>query len=220
MTRKLLIFIVLFFLLTGCVKVSENNDMTNSQSNTELLAASCANPPQKTAEKTYSANPCVLPDAELKSKKAVIETTMGTITVELFDADSPYTVSNFIFLAKENYYNDTIFHRVIEPFVIQGGDPLGNGMGGPGYDFADEINSHKVDKGALAMANSGPNTNGSQFFIVTKGPQTHLDGKHTVFGKVIEGMEIVDKIAAVDVDDSDKPLTDVKITKISIEDLN
>ncbi len=137
---------------------------------------------------------------------AVIETNKGNIKLELFTNDAPKTVENFMKLASENFYDEIKFHRVISDFMIQTGDPLSkdddpanDGTGGPGYSFEDEINSHKVEVGSLAMANSGPNTNGSQFFIVTERAQPHLDGKHTVFGKVLEGMEVVRNIEQGDV---------------------
>ena len=137
---------------------------------------------------------------------AVIETNKGNIKLELFTNDAPKTVENFVKLASENFYDEIKFHRVISDFMIQTGDPLSkdddpsnDGTGGPGYSFEDEINSHKVEVGSLAMANSGPNTNGSQFFIVTERAQPHLDGKHTVFGKVLEGMEVVRNIEQGDV---------------------
>jgi peptidyl-prolyl cis-trans isomerase B (cyclophilin B) len=126
---------------------------------------------------------------------ATIETKKGTIELELFVAHAPKTVNNFVFLAREGFYDGVVFHRVIPNFVIQGGDPTGTGRGGPGYDFEDEIknNPNKHGTGYLSMANAGPNTNGSQFFI-THSPQPHLDGKHTVFGKVMAGMEVVNAI--------------------------
>jgi len=137
---------------------------------------------------------------------AVIETDKGIIKLELFTNDAPKTVENFVKLASENFYDEIKFHRVISDFMIQTGDPLSkdddptnDGTGGPGYSFEDEINFHKVEVGSLAMANSGPNTNGSQFFIVTESAQPHLDGKHTVFGKVLEGMEVVRSIEQGDV---------------------
>ncbi|MCK4591996.1 peptidylprolyl isomerase [Candidatus Parcubacteria bacterium] len=135
------------------------------------------------------------------NKVAVIETNKGNIKLELYTSDAPKTVENFVKLSNENFYDGIKFHRVISNFMIQTGDPLSkddnpanDGTGGPGYSFEDEINFHKVEVGSLAMANSGPNTNGSQFFIVTERPQPHLDGKHTVFGKVIEGMDVVRSI--------------------------
>lgn len=151
---------------------------------------------------------------------ATIMTTLGPIKIELYPKDAPKTVANFTKLAEQGYYNGVIFHRVIQEFMIQGGDPTGTGTGGQsvfGKEFEDEINERKIEAGTLAMANRGPGTNGSQFFIVTQNPQPHLDGKHTVFGKVVEGMETVGKIAAVEVDANDKPKVDVKMENISIQ---
>ena len=126
--------------------------------------------------------------------KATLHTNAGAITVELFDEDAPKTVENFRKLAGDGFYDGVVFHRVIKDFMIQGGDPTGTGTGGPGYTFEDEINQHRIVRGALAMANAGPNTNGSQFFIVTTEAAPWLDGKHTVFGRVASGMEAVDAI--------------------------
>ena len=130
-----------------------------------------------------------------KSYKATIETARGNIVIELYPQNAPKTVNNFVFLAKEGFYDGVLFHRVIKDFMIQGGDPTGSGRGGPGYKFEDETkgNPLKHGTGFLSMANAGPNTNGSQFFI-THAPQPHLDGKHTVFGKVVEGQTVVDAI--------------------------
>jgi peptidyl-prolyl cis-trans isomerase B (cyclophilin B) len=138
------------------------------------------------------------PEFQIDLKKtyhATIETERGDIELELFPQHAPNTVNNFVFLAREGFYDGVKFHRVISNFVIQGGDPAGTGSGGPGYRFADELigNPLKHEKGAISMANAGPNTNGSQFFI-THSPQPHLDGKHTVFGKVTKGQEVVDAI--------------------------
>jgi len=147
---------------------------------------------------------------------ATIHTSKGDIDVELFKKDAPKTVDNFVKLSRDGFYNGLTWHRVVKGFVIQGGDPNGDGSGGPGYTFEDEINQHKVIPGALAMANSGPNTNGSQFFIVTQDPQPHLDGKHTVFGQVTVGMDIVHSIESVKVDSNDRPEEPVYITSIEI----
>src|SRR6202035_4845833 len=136
---------------------------------------------------------------------AKMNTSQGVITLELFDEDAPETVANFRKLASENFYDGVIFHRVIRDFMIQGGCPKGTGTGGPGYTFKDEINQHKVVRGALAMANAGPNTNGSQFFIVTTDAAPWLDGKHTVFGGVVEGMDTVDAIEGLPTDGRDRP---------------
>src|SRR5688500_10549501 len=149
---------------------------------------------------------------------ATIRTTEGPITIELFDEDAPQTVANFKKLAGDGFYDGVIFHRIIKDFMIQGGDPTGTGRGGPGYTFEDEFNDHKVVRGALAMANAGPNTNGSQFFIVTTKDASWLDGKHTVFGRVTEGMDVVDEISAVDRDANDKPREDVTIERVDVSD--
>ena len=129
---------------------------------------------------------------------ATLETDKGNLELELFDTDVPVTVANFVSLARDGFYNGTVFHRVIPGFVVQGGDPTGTGRGGPGFTFADEITHHTHVEGALSMANSGPNTNGSQFFI-TYAPQHHLDGKHSVFGQLTKGMDVLKKIKQGDV---------------------
>jgi cyclophilin family peptidyl-prolyl cis-trans isomerase len=148
--------------------------------------------------------------------QATLHTSMGAIAVELFDDDAPKTVANFKKLAEDGFYNGVIFHRVIPDFMIQGGDPTGTGSGGPGYTFEDEFNDRSVERGALAMANSGPNTNGSQFFIVTADACPWLDGKHTVFGRVTDGMDVVDAISDVDRDARDKPHQDVTIDRVQL----
>jgi peptidyl-prolyl cis-trans isomerase B (cyclophilin B) len=147
---------------------------------------------------------------------AVLTTNLGDLSVELFDEDAPKTVSNFKQLAEKGFYDGVIFHRVIKDFMIQGGDPTGTGTGGPGYTFEDEFNDHKIVRGALAMANAGPNTNGSQFFIVTVDAAPWLDGKHTVFGRVVEGMEVVDRIEGARTDGRDKPVEDVTIEGVDL----
>jgi cyclophilin family peptidyl-prolyl cis-trans isomerase len=149
--------------------------------------------------------------------EAVMKTTEGDITIELFDEDAPKTVSNFKQLAGQGFYDGLIFHRVIPDFMIQGGCPEGTGTGGPGYTFEDEINQHKVVRGALAMANAGPNTNGSQFFIVTTEEAPWLDGKHTVFGEVTGGMEVVDRIGSTQTDSRDRPVDAIGIETLSID---
>jgi peptidyl-prolyl cis-trans isomerase B (cyclophilin B) len=149
------------------------------------------------------------------SSTVTLHTNHGDIRVELFDEDAPKTVDNFKKLATDSFYNGVVFHRVIKDFMIQGGDPTGTGRGGPGYTFEDEINDHKIARGALAMANAGPNTNGSQFFIVTTDAAPWLDGKHTVFGRVVDGMDVVDKIEASDTDRNDRPREDAVIERVS-----
>jgi cyclophilin family peptidyl-prolyl cis-trans isomerase len=149
---------------------------------------------------------------------ATLQTNHGAIAVELFDEDAPKTVDNFMKLARDGFYDGVIFHRVIPDFMIQGGDPTGTGTGGPGYTFEDEINDHKVERGALAMANAGPDTNGSQFFVVTTQAAPWLDGKHTVFGRVTEGMDVVDGISEVETGANDKPREPVTIERVELSD--
>jgi cyclophilin family peptidyl-prolyl cis-trans isomerase len=149
---------------------------------------------------------------------ATLHTNHGPIEVELFDEDAPKTVENFLSLAHKGFYDGLAFHRVIPDFMIQGGCPEGTGRGGPGYQFEDEFNQHKVVRGALAMANAGPNTNGSQFFIVTTDAAPWLDGKHTVFGRVTDGMDAVDTIEQVDTDAQDKPREPVVIKRVELPD--
>jgi cyclophilin family peptidyl-prolyl cis-trans isomerase len=148
---------------------------------------------------------------------AKMHTTLGTIELELFDDDAPKTVANFRKLAGEQFYDDIIFHRVIPDFMIQAGCPQGTGTGGPGYTFEDEFNEHKVVRGALAMANAGPNTNGSQFFLVTTPGAPWLDGKHTVFGEVTGGMDVLDAIEALPTGARDRPVDPPKITSIELD---
>jgi peptidyl-prolyl cis-trans isomerase B (cyclophilin B) len=150
--------------------------------------------------------------------KATLQTNTGPIVVEFFDDDAPKTVENFRKLAGEGFYDGLIFHRVIPDFMVQGGCPEGTGTGGPGYTFEDEFNDHKVIRGALAMANAGPNTNGSQFFIVTTGAAPWLDGKHTVFGEVVDGMDVVDAIEASETDARDKPVEAKTIEGVQLSD--
>ena len=148
--------------------------------------------------------------------QATLHTSEGSIELELFPEDAPKTVENFTKLATDGFYDGLIFHRVIPDFMIQGGCPQGIGTGGPGYQFEDEFNDHKVVKGALAMANSGPNTNGSQFFVVTAEATPWLDGKHTVFGQVTTGQDVVDRIQHVDRDGRDRPKTPVTLDRIEL----
>jgi peptidyl-prolyl cis-trans isomerase B (cyclophilin B) len=148
--------------------------------------------------------------------KATINTSKGVIELELFDEDAPKTVANFVELAGKGYYDGLTFHRVIPDFMIQGGCPTGDGTGGPGYEFEDEQSGHPVVRGAIAMANRGPNTNGSQYFIVTADECSWLDGKHTVFGRVSAGMDVVDLISAVDRDGRDRPLDPVTTDSVVV----
>jgi cyclophilin family peptidyl-prolyl cis-trans isomerase len=150
--------------------------------------------------------------------EATLHTTAGPVAVELFDGDAPKTVENFRRLAADGFYDKLIFHRVIPDFMIQGGCPQGTGTGGPGYTFEDEINEHKVVRGALAMANAGPNTNGSQFFIVTAEAAPWLDGKHTVFGRVSDGMDAVQAIEATPTGSGDRPTEPQVIERVELSD--
>ena len=158
----------------------------------------------------------------ISGKIVVLETSLGTIKIELARDDAPNTTQNFLKLTKKGFYDNVIFHRVIEGFMIQGGDPTGTGTGGPGYQFADELNSETPSykagyvRGTVAMANAGPNTNGSQFFIMHQ--DTPLPHNYTIFGKVIAGLDVVDKIATVKTDPADKPLTSVIINRASIQE--
>ena len=147
---------------------------------------------------------------------ATITTPLGTIELELYPEEAPKTVANFAELAGKGFYDGLIFHRVIPDFMIQGGCPNGDGRGGPGYQFEDEFNAHRVDRGALAMANAGPNTNGSQFFIVTAEATPWLDGKHTVFGQVTSGQDVVDRISLADRDARDRPTPPITIDRVEL----
>ena len=148
--------------------------------------------------------------------RAVLHTSEGDIELELFPAEAPKTVENFTKLASDGFYDGLAFHRVIPDFMVQGGCPRGDGTGGPGYTFEDEFNEHKVERGALAMANSGPNTNGSQFFIVTADACPWLDGKHTVFGRVTSGQNVVDEISNAQRDARDRPLEPITIDSVEL----
>jgi cyclophilin family peptidyl-prolyl cis-trans isomerase len=150
--------------------------------------------------------------------QATMHTNHGPIELELFDDAAPKTVENFVKLSRDGYYDGLIFHRVIKDFMIQGGCPQGTGTGGPGYEFEDEINAHKIVRGALAMANRGPNTNGSQFFIVTTDAAPWLDGKHTVFGEVRSGMEAVDSIEGTETGAQDRPVNDAVIERVEVHE--
>ena len=163
--------------------------------------------------KQYSSAPALTIDPA-KSYTAVIETTAGTLTAELYPGDAPKTVNNFVFLAREGFYAGVIFHRVIDGFMIQGGDPTGTGSGGPGYKFADEPVQRKYSRGTLAMANAGPNTNGSQFFVMHA--DYGLPPSYTIFGKLTAGEDIVDAIATAKKNRQDRPDAPVSINSITI----
>jgi|SRR3989338_5224894 len=179
-------------------------------------------PPAEPAE-SAGASQKQLANLATEFSGAIIKTNLGDITVKFYAAEASITVNNFLNLAQAGFYDGTKFHRVIKDFMIQGGDPLSkdddpsnDGQGGPGYKFQDEINRHKLVKGSLAMANSGPNTNGSQFFIVTKDSTPWLDGKHTNFGYVTAGLDIVEKVEKVEVSENDRPIEDVVINGIEL----
>ncbi len=205
----LLLVVFVVYQINIAVK-NKSNDQVNNGSQNEIMQENNGN--EITRDETIDQNnnknnsQNETMQETIKNKIAIIETNKGNIKLELYINDAPKTVENFVKLAQENFYDGIKFHRVISDFMIQTGDPLSkddnpanDGSGGPGYSFEDEINSHKIKIGSLAMANSGPNTNGSQFFIVTEKDQPHLDGKHTVFGKVIEGMDVVTSIEKGDV---------------------
>ena len=147
---------------------------------------------------------------------ATLHTNHGAIAIELFDEDAPKTVENFLKLARDGFYDGVVFHRIIPDFMIQGGDPTGTGMGGPGYTFEDEFNDHKVERGALAMANAGPDTNGSQFFIISGPSGVRLPPQYSLFGKVVKGLDVVDEMEKVATGPNDRPLQDVVINKVTI----
>ncbi len=189
----------------GFEKRSENDKLKQQKQKEETTMN---NQPKKTS-----------PEMQLKEDvdyKAVMKTSMGTMEIDLYEKLSPITVNNFVVLSKSGFYNGLIFHRVMDDFMIQGGDPNGNGTGNPGYSFRDEFNNKKLVKGSLAMANSGPNTNGSQFFIVTKDSTPWLDNVHTNFGEVTKGIEVAEEIQKVKVDGMSKPLEPVVIESIEI----
>lgn len=204
----------------AAVEKNETNNVTNNQANS--LNQVEKNMQEQEQAENLKYNPYKFEDLVSKYNQAILKTSEGDIKVVLFK-ESPFTVNNFLNLAKLEYYTDTTFHRVIKNFMIQGGDinskdddPTNDGMGGPGYYFQDEFNDHKLVAGSLAMANSGPNSNGSQFFIVTAEATDWLDGKHTNFGHVIEGMEIVRSIEATEVGANDRPAQPIKIIGIQL----
>jgi cyclophilin family peptidyl-prolyl cis-trans isomerase len=218
---KLFFVLMGILLLTGCTSGKDNNKVTYYNTvETETTSL-----PVDSADNNQNS---MTPSSELKEdltkiySGAVLTTSQGKIELAFYP-ESPVTVNNFLTLAQTGFYDGTLFHRVITDFMIQGGDPNSknadrstHGMGGPGYKFADEFNDHKLVRGSLAMANSGPNTNGSQFFIVTAKETPWLDGLHTNFGYVKSGMEVVEKIEKVAVDASDHPVEDIKIEKIEL----
>ena len=244
MKKTLLLFCVMI-LLTGCNgntgqgrldentvggnMNSQNDEIDTMKRINELKNGASAQTSSKEASKPQSNKPTnnnnqmELENLAAIYKQALIKTNFGDIKVKFYIEESPKTVNNFLNLAKKGFYDGTLFHRVIKDFMIQGGDPNSknedwntHGMGGPGYKFGDEFNDHKLVRGSFAMANSGPNTNGSQFFIVTKDATPWLDGKHTNFGYIVEGVEIIEKIEAVEINERDHPVKDVKIEGIEL----
>jgi peptidyl-prolyl cis-trans isomerase B (cyclophilin B) len=211
----ILLFIIGFagvvYLLIRSSESSLQSDMKNPTESPKQVTT-------PSAVKSFPKAPEMIIDAK-KKYTATLKTNMGNIEIALNAKGAPKTVNNFVFLAKKDFYDGTIFHRVIKDFMIQGGDPEGTGMGGPGYKFEDEITAEQVfsKAGLLAMANAGPNTNGSQFFITHK-ETPWLTGNHTIFGEVVKGMDVVDKIANVATGNNDKPLSDVIITDVEIKE--
>jgi cyclophilin family peptidyl-prolyl cis-trans isomerase len=216
MKQQLGLFLVGLCLLAGCKLYEPARDMP---------ADSVASTPQ---EQQTATNTSIIQESPIVEERmnVTLHTSKGDITIELFADKSPKTVENFVTLAKDGFYDQTSFHRVIPDFMIQGGDPLSkdqsnrmvHGTGGPDYMFDDEFNDEKLVRGSLAMANRGPNTNGSQFFIVTAEATPWLDGRHTNFGKVVSGMEVVEMIEATETDPRDNPLEPIVINSITIEE--
>lgn len=193
--KLFIVTIALSLFITGCT-MTDNSTSPNANVN------------EQTPTATEAENPAVT-----ENTMVVLETTEGTIKLELFNSTMPITAGNFLKLVEDEFYNGVIFHRVIPNFMVQGGDPTGTGMGGPGYKIKDEFTTNnKNERGTISMANAGPNTGGSQFFINVVN-NNFLDSKHPVFGKVVEGMEIVDKIVAVETDGADRPIEEVRIEK-------
>jgi len=210
----IVIIVLTIFAITKNSEPSTNTtQLTLSDNKNNTKTALNTKPIDKNSKKLKTNN---MEIDQTKDYMANIVTSMGTIKVDLFEKETPITVNNFVKLAKQGFYNGLIFHRVIPDFMIQGGDPTGTGTGGPGYKFDDEITGKPIVKGSLAMANSGPNTNGSQFFIVTADETPWLNNLHTNFGQVVKGQEVVDSISMVKRDANDKPLTPVTINTIEI----
>ena len=210
MVKKILLLVLFLcpvLLLTGC-KIEKNMPISQSPSPTS----------EPTAKPTMVSQPMIIIDAK-KDYKALLKITVGDIKIQLNAKETPVTVNNFVYLSRNNFYNNTIFHRVIKGFMIQGGDPKSDGTGGPGYQFTDEVFTGDYLRGTVAMANAGPNTNGSQFFIMHQNYE--LPKNYVIFGKVVEGMDVVDKIAEASVSanqfgEQSKPVIPVKILSVEI----
>ena len=214
MKKFIVLTIVLILAFAGYKVATNTKSDTDSAQETETQIEEQS---ESTDAKTGEGSAPKMEIDKNKTYTATMKTSLGDIKVKLFAKDAPKTVNNFVHLAEKGFYNKTIFHRVIKDFMIQGGDPEGTGMGGPGYTFEDEINEHKLVKGVLAMANSGPDTNGSQFFIVSADATDWLDGKHTAFGEVTEGSDVALKIDAVETGQNDKPVEDVVLKTLTID---
>lgn len=190
---------------------------TSAPSGTTPVAQESSSPTPVVDKQTWTF-PGALPAEQIQSKQIRLTTSKGDIVFKLYDDTAPKTVSNFVYLASGGYYDGLIFHRVIEDFMIQGGDPTGTGSGGPGYKFEDELTDNRTyTRGIVAMANAGKNTNGSQFFIMHK--DVPLPHSYSIFGEVVEGMDVVDMIAATPTDGRDRPVTEITMTKVSVEDV-
>lgn len=229
--KKIIPVLAVALLMTGCGSktkvnlIDETTSLAETTKTNQLTETTPTNNNQKTNNKTMS-NPRVLDgqtDLAQEYSQAILNTNLGNIKVKFYNEESPKTVNNFLNLAQQGFYNGTKFHRVIKDFMIQGGDPNSksdnwatHGTGGPDYRFEDEFNSHQLVRGSLAMANAGANTNGSQFFIVTAESTPWLDGKHTNFGQVVEGMDIVSQIEVAEVNENDHPLQDITINSIEL----
>jgi len=212
--KKIIFLFIALVVMAGCQATKNEVINVNANENTNV---------NKPDDLSAIYSQLGLEDLLSQYNGAIIKTNLGDIKVKFYNEDSPLTVNNFLNLTKKGFYDNTKFHRVIKDFMIQGGDPnskdnnwADDGMGGPNYKFKDEINSHLLVRGSLAMANSGKNTNGSQFFIVTKDATPWLDGLHTNFGEVVEGMDVIDKIEATKTDENDHPLKDIIINSIEL----
>ncbi|MGF9712352.1 peptidylprolyl isomerase [Paenibacillus naphthalenovorans] len=210
---------LLALMMTGCGTKTAPSNTGNAPQSGGQPAGQNASAQEPTGKKSWSSPPEMKIDPN-KTYHAKVTTSKGTFTIELFAKDAPKTVNNFVFLSREGFYNDITFHRIIQSFMIQTGDPLGNGTGGPGYKFEDELNSpHQYEPGIVAMANSGKNTNGSQFFICTGEDSKGLPKKYTIFGKVVEGMDVVLNIAATPVKQGNEPTPSVPTEKVTIQSI-